>query len=308
MVLARLDDLVQRYKLRRPVPTNQPMPERSAPSDGSLTTKITTDALAREISALGLQQANALEGPSKVWLLMHFRDPRILRGDIDQMRECVRWIPRGATVMDWGCGPALPSLILSRLRPDLVLRASNFDMELQTYKILWDAAGLKVDRLEHAWKLPFPDDSFDAVISRGVLEHVPNEQMSLAEIFRVLRHEGKFIVSGLPAQYSLLEWFNRVAGRLNHPRRYTLAYSKKLLMVCGFHVVWSAFRCSCPQAIPWADPLFRVWERIPIGRHLTQNLVLVGAKSVRGMGDQIFARHNLASTLRRIESGGTDSR
>lgn len=205
--------------------------------------------------------------------------------------------------MDWGCGPALPSLILSRVRPDLKLRAANFDMEIQTFKLLWDAAGLQVENLQHPWQLPWPDNSLDAVISSGVLEHVPHEQMSLAEVYRVLRHEGKFVISGLPARYSLVEWFNRCTGRPNHPRRYTLPQARQLLLSCGFHVVWSAFRCSCPQATPWADPAFRVWERLPVLRHLTQNLVLVGAKSAHGMGDQNFARHNLKSTLRRIESG-----
>ena len=263
------------------------------------------DSLAEEIIALGQAQANILEGYQKEYLLQHFRDRRIIRGEIDQTREYARWFPRGATVMDWGCGPALPSLILSRLRPDLKLRAANFDMQIQTFRLLWDAAGLQVESLEHPWKLPWADDSLDAVISSGVLEHVPHEQMSLSEVYRVLRHEGKLVVSGLPAKYSLVEWFNRRTGRPNHPRRYTPAQAKKLLLSCGFHVVWSAFRCSCPQATPWASPIFSIWERLPFARHLTQNIVLVGAKSAHGMGDQNFARHNLKSTLHRIESGNS---
>ncbi len=261
-----------------------------------------TTALAEEIHALGQAQAKELKEPSKTWFLMHFGDPRTLRADIDQTKEYAEWIPERATVMDWACGPALPSLILRRIRPDLKLRASNFDMGLQMYPILWDAAGLDVENLEHAWKLPWPDESLDVVISRGVLEHVPNEQMSLAEVYRVLRHEGEFIASGLPAHRSLLEFINRMSGRLNHPRRYGLAQARALFMSCGFHIVWSEFRCSCPQATPWADPIFRVWERLPVARHFTQNIAMIGVKSVRGMGDQDFARHNLKETRQRIRS------
>ncbi len=267
-----------------------------------LASTLSTRALAQEIVKLGRAQADALSGYQKEYLQYHFRDDRIIYDEIEVVREYARWIPRGATVMDWGCGPALPSLILSRLRPDLKLRASNFDMEIQTYKLLWEAAGLQVEALDHAWKLPFKDDSLDAMISSGVLEHVPHEQMSLAEVFRVLRHDGKLIVTGLPTKYSLVEWFNRMKGRPNHPRRYTPASAKRLLLSCGFHIAWSAFRCACPQATPWAAPFFRIWERLPVARHLTQNMVIVGAKSAHGMGDQNYARHNLKATLARIES------
>ena len=106
-------------------------------------------------------------------------------------------------------------------------------MEIQAYPILWGKAGLSVEPLRHPWLLPYPDNSLDVVISKGVLEHVPHEQLSLAEVFRVLRHGGKLIVTGLPASYSLVEWFNRLAKRPRHPRLYTLSGTKRLLLSCG---------------------------------------------------------------------------
>jgi SAM-dependent methyltransferase len=287
--------------------TTEPPIDNALPAPAKLDKAVTTNDLVEEIFELGQAQANLLDGYLKEYLLSHFRDRRLLRSDIDQIREYARWIPRGATVMDWGCGPALPSLVLSRARPDLNLRASNFDMEIQTYKLLWDAAGLEVERLDHPWKLPWADDSIDAVISKGVLEHVPNEQLSLSEVYRVLRHEGTLVASCLPARFSLVEGFNRQFGRPNHPRLYTLSYSKKLLLSCGFHIVWSAFRGACPLATPWAEPIFRIWERTPIVRHLTQNILVVGVKSIHGLGDQNYARHNLKAALQRIESRGSPS-
>jgi len=259
-------------------------------------------AFADELIAAGRSQADALGGDTRDYLLSHFSNRRLLAGELRLVAEYSRWIPCGATVLDWGCGPALPSLALHRFRPDLELKAANFDPGIQAFPILWDKAGVTVDALRHPWLLPYPDNSLDVVISKGVLEHVAHEQLSLAEVYRVLRHEGKLIVTGLPATYSLLELFNRLAKRPHHPRLYTLGGVKRLLLSCGFQVVWSAFRCACPMAMPWASPLFDVWERMPLCRHLTQNIVVIGIKSAHGMGDPEFFSHKIPALLARLEA------
>lgn len=46
-----------------------------------------------------------------------------------------------------------------------------------------------------ALDLPFPDDSFDTVVSTEVLEHVPNPQRALREMHRVLKPGGFLILS-----------------------------------------------------------------------------------------------------------------
>lgn len=55
--------------------------------------------------------------------------------------------------------------------------------------------------------LPFESDSVDFVFSYHTLEHVPNYLFALAEIHRVLKHGGKFLV-GLP--YVTLTEYNLV--------------------------------------------------------------------------------------------------
>ena len=252
---------------------------------------------------LGRAQAAELKGGLQSYVLSHFGDRRILVGELRLMAEYSGWIPRAATVLDWGCGPSLPSLFLHQFRPDLELKAADFDSGNEPFQIMWDAAGLSVDSLRHPWLLPYADNSLDVMISKGVLEHVAHEQFSLAEVYRVLRDGGTFIVTGLPASYSLVEWFNRMTRRPHHPRLYTLGGVKRLLLSCGFHVVWSAFRCACPLATPWADPIFQVWERLPILRQLTQNIAVIGVKSQGGMGDQRYSAYNLPKLLASRQSG-----
>jgi arsenite methyltransferase len=46
-------------------------------------------------------------------------------------------------------------------------------------------------------KMPFPDDSFDVVISNCVLNLVPDKEKAFSEIYRVLRKGGHFCVSDI---------------------------------------------------------------------------------------------------------------
>ena len=70
--------------------------------------------------------------------------------------------------------------------------------------------------------LDFADESFDYVISFQVIEHIKNDKEFVAEVSRVLRKGGKFIVSTPNAPMSLTRnpW---------HIREYTAEELKKLL-------------------------------------------------------------------------------
>lgn len=59
-------------------------------------------------------------------------------------------------------------------------------------------------------KLPYPDDEFDLVIGHAVLHHIPDVQLALAEILRVLRPGGRFVICGEPTRNG-----DRIARRLS---------------------------------------------------------------------------------------------
>jgi ubiquinone/menaquinone biosynthesis C-methylase UbiE len=84
--------------------------------------------------------------------------------------------------------------------------------------------------------LPFPDASFDGVLSCGVLEHVPDERYSLAEIRRILRPGGCLFIYQLPQVYAYTEFINRMRGLWYHPRRYTVKGAVNLFREAGFDV------------------------------------------------------------------------
>ena len=70
--------------------------------------------------------------------------------------------------------------------------------------------------------LPFADESFDCVVSFQVIEHIKQDKKFVAEIYRVLRKGGKFIVStpNRPMSLTRNPW---------HVREYRAEELKKLL-------------------------------------------------------------------------------
>ena len=89
-------------------------------------------------------------------------------------------------------------------------------------------------------RLPFPNDSQDAVYSSHCLEHIPNSNAALAEWYRVLRLGG-YIVLAVPHQW-LYERKATVPSRFNraHQRFYTpaslLAEVENALPAGGYRV------------------------------------------------------------------------
>lgn len=78
-------------------------------------------------------------------------------------------------------------------------------------------------RVADAESLPFPDASFDLVVGHAVLHHIPDVELALREVLRVLRPGGRFVFAGEPTRYgdviarrlSRLTWTaTRAAGRL----------------------------------------------------------------------------------------------
>jgi ubiquinone/menaquinone biosynthesis C-methylase UbiE len=56
-------------------------------------------------------------------------------------------------------------------------------------------------RVADAESLPYPDDSFDLVVGHAVLHHIPDVELALREVVRVLRPGGRFVFAGEPTRY-----------------------------------------------------------------------------------------------------------
>jgi ubiquinone/menaquinone biosynthesis C-methylase UbiE len=64
------------------------------------------------------------------------------------------------------------------------------------------ALGFEVEgRVADAESIPYPDDSFDLVVGHAVLHHIPDVELALREVLRVLKPGGRFVFAGEPTKY-----------------------------------------------------------------------------------------------------------
>ncbi len=156
------------------------------------------------------------------------------------LKELKAGLPEGA-VLDAGCGEGRLALLIANRG----YQVSGFDPSGESLKqarernpglTFWSG---KMD------SIPVPDQSFDAVISGEVLEHLEDDRAAVREIYRVLKPGGLAIVSvpADPLKWSIDdEWSG-------HKRRYTEPGLEKIFQDAGFQkekirrwgwpVIWS---------------------------------------------------------------------
>jgi len=94
--------------------------------------------------------------------------------------------------LDYGCGTATTAEYLSRNGVPCVGADLSYAMLTEATRM-----GRCVGRLVCAdgERLPFKDETFDLVVCRGVLHHLPQLSNGLAEVFRVMKPGGLLAVS-----------------------------------------------------------------------------------------------------------------
>ena len=100
-------------------------------------------------------------------------------------------------VLEVGCGRGGFAIWLARAKPKLEVTGLDFsDSAIRIAKAAGQAAGTSVEFVQGgAEELPFPDGSFDLVISCECMEHVPHPPVMARELARVLKAGGHFCLT-----------------------------------------------------------------------------------------------------------------
>jgi ubiquinone/menaquinone biosynthesis C-methylase UbiE len=108
-------------------------------------------------------------------------------------------INRGETVLDIGCGAGVDTVVAAKMvgpegrvigidmTPGMLARARKNLQGTSIQNVSFHRAS--------AEDLPFPDESFDVVISNGVFNLIPDKARALEEVFRVLKPHGRMMMA-----------------------------------------------------------------------------------------------------------------
>lgn len=163
---------------------------------------------------------------------------RITLRDYVRIANEVASVVRTGSLLDWGCGYGQMSYLLQARG----LEVTSYDYAIEQGRASLDhripLPKTFTPVIGHdPVKLPFPDASFNAVLSCGVLEHVEDEAGSLVEIRRVLKKGGTLNIYNLPQKHSYKEWVVRGFNLgYSHERTYTGQSARRLLEDSGFSV------------------------------------------------------------------------
>lgn len=134
--------------------------------------------------------------------------------------------PRPARILVVGCGSGLEAGMLAR-----ALGAETIGIDIcDNFAFDHEGAAPAILRVMDARAVDLPDASFDLVYSFHALEHIPAPERALAEMARVLRPGGHFLIGtpnrtralgyiGSPhpladkIRWNLGDWRMRIAGR-----------------------------------------------------------------------------------------------
>jgi arsenite methyltransferase len=108
-------------------------------------------------------------------------------------------INRDEAVLDIGCGAGVDTLVAA-IMVDSEGRVTGIDLipeMLKRARTNLEKTSLKNVTFQEgsAEQLPFPDGTFDVVISNGVFNLIPDKTKALREVFRVLKSSGRFLLA-----------------------------------------------------------------------------------------------------------------
>lgn len=173
---------------------------------------------------------------------------RIVQEELERLT-----VPAGGRVLDAGCGSG-------RLLDELAAlgQVSGLDMNPDSVAIA-QSRGHEDVRVGVVEELPWEDATFDLVTSLDVVEHTADDRISLRELRRVVRPDGRLLIT-VPAYQSLWsshDVFNR------HYRRYDRGMMRTVAADVGLRIERMTYFNSL--LLPPAAAV-RLMQRVRYGR------------------------------------------
>ena len=136
-------------------------------------------------------------------------------------------------------------------------------------------------RVADAETLPYDDGSFDLVIGHAVLHHIPDVELALREVLRVLKPGGRFVFAGEPTRLG-----DAVARRLSHA---TWVAATRLTHLPGVRDRWARPKAELAASSEAAALEWQVDLHTFPPRDLARLAVCAGAVDVAVLTEELTA-------------------
>jgi SAM-dependent methyltransferase len=150
--------------------------------------------------------------------------------------EAAGALTAGAETLEIGTGTG--GMLHALLQRGLRARGVEINAALIADSVKWYGR-LPVEAITDV-ALPFQDGSFDLVVSFDVLEHIRDSDAHLAEVSRVLKPGGKYLIQ-TPSKwpntiFETIRWKSFTRWREDHCALHTPSQLRRRLEAHGFHV------------------------------------------------------------------------
>lgn len=168
----------------------------------------------------------------------------------------------GERVLDMGCGAGRHAFELYRRGANVVALDQNVS-DLADVQVMFDAmaaeGGLRAEAAAttvegDALALPFDDGEFDRIIAAEILEHIPDDEQAMRELFRVLKPGGVAAITvprwfAEKVNWALSDAYHEVEG--GHVRIYKEHELRERLARAGFVIDGHSFAHALHSPYWW---------------------------------------------------------
>ncbi len=144
--------------------------------------------------------------------------PPIIRESTIKLRLVEQMnVKKGHRILDLGCGTGTLTIMIKKAEPEAEVIGLDIDPKILIFaRSKVEREGLDITfELGAATELPYPDESFDRVVSSMVFHHLNRENKirALKEMLRVLRPEGELHVADFGKPHNALMYLISLFAR-----------------------------------------------------------------------------------------------
>ena len=148
------------------------------------------------------------------------------------------------TLLDAGCGDGinLYGLVQIASKNKWDIEITGLDYNPLRVERAGKLTGIKEVIQGNLLQLPFKNGSFDIILCNHVIEHIPEYQLALQELVRVVKPGGRLILA-VPNEGCFLAWLRNhvfqpsIAESTDHVNFFTGVTFSQALMLAGIHLI-----------------------------------------------------------------------